>query len=713
MVSKRKFSEEDSSTGAVPALLSETEVPVKKSRANTEKRRLRKEQAKGKKERLDDGNEHSQSHTTQDGEDTEDILAGQKPRAAYDTELSAQKVLANPGQFSRKKLKKLAKKVNHDNKLALSILGVGSRVELTLKVAEYFKKSGHDKLTLRHAQSVVLWALADGRNPKEWMFLKNMSLIKKTMTIMIDGLTMEMYTKFGGSCPNIAKINNLMPLLFPASQPAPANIKNTNNKNKNVDVEYMSESLKSYLNSGIPLQRRRLLNLGKGREETAQVGENGTREVDLPPNSHYILTREELTANNFPSWYPGWTGEMLTSGVVPNMKGYQGSHKDHVPTKEDMQKIETSNTRVGASVDYTVPVVDDIDRSLTLPVFSIDCEMCETADGPALTRVSIVNEAADIVMDELVMPDVKITNYLTQFSGMTAELLEGVTTTVRDIQKKIRALIPPNAILLGHSLENDLKALKIVHRRVVDTSLLYPHAGGGGLKNGLKALCRTYLDRMIQDGVGGHNSVEDARAALSLYKLKMEKGPQFGVTIKEDQSESMCTRLARQKKSSVMVDKMAAIKEHESALLIDHRNDEQAVAAMLKQYARDINFHHIRLFGVSDYVKSFHTDETVTVEITPTTTTTSTNTPIQPMPAAVLTTPALREGSTCLSVEDYKIGLQKVLATVDAHVGILVDALEENTVLNVISGPGVLPPNNVNKTKLYEARHGFMFLNVI
>lgn len=54
--------------------------------------------------------------------------------------------------------------------------------------------------------------------------------------------------------------------------------------------------------------------------------------------------------------------------------------------------------------------------------------------------------------------------------------MQGVTTTLAQIQQRILSFVGPDTLLVGHSLENDLRVLKLVHLKNLDTAILYPHA---------------------------------------------------------------------------------------------------------------------------------------------------------------------------------------------------------------------------------------------
>lgn len=165
-------------------------------------------------------------------------------------------------------------------------------------------------------------------------------------------------------------------------------------------------------------------------------------------------------------------------------------------------------------------------------IFSLDCEMCLSSEGYVLTRVSVVNFDGNVVYDQLVKPDVPITDYLTKYSGITEEKLEHVTTTLQDVQNDILNIISEDDVLIGHSLENDLNALQIRHPKIVDTAIIYEHRAGPPFRPSLRNLASTYLSYDIQTGAeGGHNPIEDAKACMDLVKLKIVNGLSFGVSV--------------------------------------------------------------------------------------------------------------------------------------------------------------------------------------
>ncbi|KAM9330671.1 RNA exonuclease 1 homolog [Gastrophryne carolinensis] len=156
-------------------------------------------------------------------------------------------------------------------------------------------------------------------------------------------------------------------------------------------------------------------------------------------------------------------------------------------------------------------------------IFSLDCEMCYTTCGLELTRISVVDHSLKVIYDTFVKPDNEIIDYNTSLSGVTEENLKYITTSIRDVQAILLNLFSADSILIGHSLENDLAAVKLIHDTVIDTSMVFPHRLGLPHKRALRNLIADYLRRIIQDNVGGHDSTEDATACMELMIWKVKE----------------------------------------------------------------------------------------------------------------------------------------------------------------------------------------------
>lgn len=133
----------------------------------------------------------------------------------------------------------------------------------------------------------------------------------------------------------------------------------------------------------------------------------------------------------------------------------------------------------------------------------------------------------------------------TRWSGITEKMLESVTTDLASIQSRLIGMMESSdAILIGHHISNDLQALKLAHTRCIDTSVIYHNLQRPSAKPSLKWLTQRWLGRTIQAKgqtiadaktghlieVLGHRPEEDARACVSLVKMKIEQGIAFGRT---------------------------------------------------------------------------------------------------------------------------------------------------------------------------------------
>lgn len=157
-------------------------------------------------------------------------------------------------------------------------------------------------------------------------------------------------------------------------------------------------------------------------------------------------------------------------------------------------------------------------------IYALDCEMCYTIRGLELTKITVIGVDGRLVYDSLVKPELNIVDYNTRFSGITAKDFNKKNTmkTLKDVQNDLMGFINADTILVGHGLENDLRALRIIHSTVVDTAVTFPHYNGLPYRRSLKSLTSNFLKRDIQNS-WGHSSCEDATAAMELMLWRVRK----------------------------------------------------------------------------------------------------------------------------------------------------------------------------------------------
>lgn len=188
-----------------------------------------------------------------------------------------------------------------------------------------------------------------------------------------------------------------------------------------------------------------------------------------------------------------------------------------------------------------------------------DCEMGYTTHGMELIRLTATHwPSGDLLIDILVKPFGEILDLNSRFSGVLPEdLMNGpiwrpgdalipeprdekapskdgevpvitklkVVSSPKIARDLLFSQISPSTPLIGHGLENDLNAMRVVHPTIIDTILLFPHKAGLPYRHGLRMLMDRHLNKKIQQETGpkmlGHDSAEDARAAGELVHFKL------------------------------------------------------------------------------------------------------------------------------------------------------------------------------------------------
>jgi len=175
-------------------------------------------------------------------------------------------------------------------------------------------------------------------------------------------------------------------------------------------------------------------------------------------------------------------------------------------------------------------IFDDLPIEEKSNFVALDCEMVGV--GPfgnksALARVCLIDSDHSILLDTYVKIEEPITDYRTYVSGIQEDdISHGLSLSL--VRNLVLGMIQ-DKILVGHGLKCDLKALDIIHPwyKIRDSTKFpaYTYTKGVEQKNPrarkLRDLAKEHLNITIQEGI--HCPIEDATAALELYKLNHRK----------------------------------------------------------------------------------------------------------------------------------------------------------------------------------------------
>lgn len=442
-------------------------------------------------------------------------------------------------------------------------------------------------------QALVLYILADGTAP-QWVAVENRNSIRRVVVLMVPGLEMAM---FNGKLPlESTRADDQNAETDANAKPKQLDIRHDDYHPASLKPDRLPEPLKplsevfphvwpisgptesrgkNYVKLHSPMHAMLSSQVPRTREEK-QLKKSGNHKGPLPQGSkHWENTRTPIT-----KYLASLTDQQENEYVVHPVWFTTDEAKEAARQRRGTTHCTAEDGWVDSNVqrleDGDVPERDIEQGSVTAGrrVLAVDCEMCKDEnDVSVLTRISLIDWDGTVVMDKLVKPDTPIKDYVTQWSGITEEMLKDVTTTLSDIQKELLDILTPQTILVGHSLNSDLNAMKLTHPFVIDTGILFPHIKGPPYKQSLKWLAQKFLKKDIQKGTDGHDSVEDAKTCLGLVKQKCERGPKWGTS--ETNAESIFKRLERATRPKTN-------DEHRAGGMVDWGNSNQGPGAQAK-----------------------------------------------------------------------------------------------------------------------------------
>ncbi|KAM0123539.1 hypothetical protein ACHAP3_011058 [Botrytis cinerea] len=153
---------------------------------------------------------------------------------------------------------------------------------------------------------------------------------------------------------------------------------------------------------------------------------------------------------------------------------------------------------------------------------TVDCEMAGTSGGTGEVVMLCVIDyiTGAVLLHRFVCPREKITQMRSSIHGISKSTLDNANLQGQALsgwegaRSELWKYIDDHTILVGHALQHDLDALRIIHPRIVDSGILSRNAVGiRRIQWGLQTLCSELLNIKIRNKKGGiHDCFEDVLA---------------------------------------------------------------------------------------------------------------------------------------------------------------------------------------------------------
>jgi PAB-dependent poly(A)-specific ribonuclease subunit 2 len=255
-----------------------------------------------------------------------------------------------------------------------------------------------------------------------------------------------------------------------------------------------------------------------------EIGEEEALDFSMPWKTPIILLYEQFLPDvefDYSSWI-----ERLDTSIL---------FRDHfiAGTRAELRKEYTLLTKEEAPYPGMLVAMDAEFVLLQHEETEISSDGTKSFLKPrslSLARVSVVRgeglqEGVTFIDDYIANTDY-IVDYLTEFSGIEPGDLDPATSkrglvSLQTSYRRLWLLLNLGCVFIGHGLENDFRTINIQvpSSQVIDTSEIF-YVAARQRKLSLKFLAWYLLDEQVQ--TGNHDSIEDARTALHLYRKSQQ-----------------------------------------------------------------------------------------------------------------------------------------------------------------------------------------------